>query len=71
MVLSPSTDMKQQVGSLRHTEPCCNRVANTSAHQIQVLDEATEPDIFSTCHTAMPMRKQTIPDTISKTCAPW
>ena len=43
-----------EVRGLRHAEPCCNGVSNTSANQIQILDDSTEPDIVSTCQAIAP-----------------
>ena len=44
-----------KVRGLRHAEPCCNGVSNTSANEIQILDDSTEPDIVSTCQAIAPM----------------
>ena len=52
--------------SLRHAEPCCDGVSNTSSHQIQILDEATEPHVFPTCHAAIAPFELTIVDLVPR-----
>lgn len=37
--------LHKQKGHLRHAQACCDGVPNAGPHQVQVLNDATEPHI--------------------------